>query len=94
MKSPQKGEKVDSITYYSNNLERLNEKVDRMQKEAIDAVAEGNNTQIATEWIANVITKTTGAATSSLVRLYRMFKKFCRNIIHGDSNNDSVEQWK
>jgi hypothetical protein len=77
MKSPQKGEKVDSITYYSNNLERLNEKVDRMQKEAIDAVAEGNNTQIATEWIANVITKTTGAATSSLVRLNRMFKEFC-----------------
>ena len=77
MKSPQKGEKVDSITYYSNNLERLNEKVDRMQKEAIDAVAEGNKTQIATEWIANVITKTTGAATSSLVRLNRMFKKIC-----------------
>lgn len=59
MKSPQKGERVDSIIYYSNMLDRLNDKVERMQKEASDVVAEGNNLEKATEWLASVIPKTT-----------------------------------
>ncbi len=68
MKSPQRGERVDSVIYYSNMLNRLNEKIEGMQKEASDAVAASNtNLEKATEWIANVITKTTDVATSSLV---------------------------
>ena len=67
MRNPQKGERVDSIAYYSNMLDLYNDRVERMQKEANDVVEEGNRGVNATEWIASVLTKTTDVAASSLV---------------------------
>lgn len=69
-KSPQKGERVDSIIYYRQMLDRLNEKVVKMQMEARLTVDEGNESIRASEWLANVISSTAGAAASSLVCIF------------------------
>jgi len=65
--SPQKGERVDSINYYREMLDRHNEKVVKMQVEARLVVDEGNESARASEWVASVISSTAGAAASSLV---------------------------
>ena len=65
----QKGERVDSINYYTKSLEDLNEKITTMQNEAHEVMNEGNiAAKAARKWVANVISTTTGAATSSLSR--------------------------
>ena len=68
-KSPQKGERVDSINYYRKMLDKLNDKIEVMQKEAKVVAEEENNLSSASEWIAHVISKTTNVAASSLVSI-------------------------
>lgn len=49
---PQKGERVDSITYYRRELAEMNEKVSRMQTEKKQLANTGNEMTRASEWIA------------------------------------------
>ena len=68
--SPRKGERVDSINYYREMLDRHNETVVEMQVEGRLVVDEGNQSARANEWVAKVISSTAGAAASSLVRIF------------------------
>jgi hypothetical protein len=53
-KSPQRGNRVDSINYYTNQLSNMNEAVSFMQREKRKLVEEGNDRISATDWIANI----------------------------------------
>jgi len=59
-------------------LDVLNERVDRMQKEAQAGAEEGSNSVGASEWIAHVITKTTDVAASSLVSTRTRSEKYAQ----------------
>lgn len=69
-RSPQRGERVDSINYYTSQLVVLNETMDEMQKEKKTVAAEGNAPNDATPWISSLIDNAAvahDAATSRLV---------------------------
>ena len=63
-RSPQRGERVDSLTYYTSQLVALNETMDKMQAEKKNLAADGN---AATPWISQMIDNASVAATSRLV---------------------------
>jgi hypothetical protein len=63
---PQKGEKVDSISYYSRELTVMNEKVARMQHEKIELALKGNDSVRASQWISHAIDRVSTAAESTL----------------------------
>ena len=52
--SPQRGTRVDSVSYYKNQLDDLNDKVERMQQEKRRIMEEGNDRVSASEWISNI----------------------------------------
>lgn len=56
--SPQRGNRVDSINYYRNQLTELNNAVEAMQKEKKSEAEEGNDRVNATEWISNIFRMT------------------------------------
>ncbi len=69
-KSPQRGERIDSINYYSKKLDELNAKVEAMQKEQkaiADAQEQRHTSTSVSDWIGNAIAITSGAAVNSLV---------------------------
>jgi hypothetical protein len=62
---PQRGEKVDSIQYYTKYLEILNEKVSETQQAKMILARKGDNIRRASEWITNSL----GLAGSSSSRI-------------------------
>ncbi len=72
--SPQRGTRVDSISYYKNQLDRLNEQVAHMQQEKRRTLEEGNDRVSASEWISNIyrltsdaVNRRSGASSGMLV---------------------------
>ena len=52
--SPQRGTRVDSIGYYKNQLQSLNNEVQFMQQEKRRMMEEGNDRVNASQWISNI----------------------------------------
>lgn len=63
---PQKGEKVDSINYYSRELTVMNERMARMQHDKIELALKGNDSARASVWISHAIDRVQTAAESTL----------------------------
>jgi len=63
---PQKGEKVDSINYYSRELTVMNEKMARMQHDKIELALKGNDSVRASQWISHAIDRVSTAAETTL----------------------------
>eukprot|EP00985_Skeletonema_marinoi_P023778 scaffold16004_cov202-Skeletonema_marinoi.AAC.2 len=63
---PQKGEKVDSINYYSRELTVMNEKMARMQHDKIELAMKGNDSVRASQWIAHAVDRVSTAAETTL----------------------------
>jgi len=68
-RSPQRGERVDSINYYTSQLVVLNETMDEMQKEKKTVAAEGNAPNDATPWISSLIDNAAVAHDAATSRL-------------------------
>ena len=64
-RSSQRGNSVDSISYYRNQLTELNETVSFMQRQKRTIVEEGNDRINATEWISNVFHLTSDTNSSA-----------------------------
>lgn len=62
---PQRGERVDSIQYYTKYLAILNEKVAEKQQDKMLLARKGDNSRRASEWISNSL-GLTDASTSSI----------------------------
>lgn len=62
----QRGEKVDSINYYRQELNVLNERVARMQHEKIELAQKGNDSVRASQWISHAIDRVSNVAESTL----------------------------
>lgn len=68
-RSPQRGERVDSMNYYTDQLVELNESMVEMQKEKKNLASQGNAYNDANPWISQMIdiaSDAKGAATSRL----------------------------
>lgn len=63
---PQKGEKVDSINYYSRELTVMNERMAHMQHDKIELALKGNDSARASVWISHAIDRVQTAAESTL----------------------------
>eukprot|EP00986_Skeletonema_menzelii_P004681 scaffold1625_cov144-Skeletonema_menzelii.AAC.10 len=63
---PQKGERVDSINYYSRELTVMNEKMARMQHDKIELAQKGNDSVRASQWISRAIDRVSTAAETTL----------------------------
>ena len=63
---PERGEKVDSINYYSRELAVMNDRVARMQHEKIELAQKGNDSVRASQWISHAIDRVSSAADSAL----------------------------
>eukprot|EP00581_Thalassiosira_minuscula_P017487 CAMPEP_0183711430 /NCGR_PEP_ID=MMETSP0737-20130205/6933_1 /TAXON_ID=385413 /ORGANISM="Thalassiosira miniscula, Strain CCMP1093" /LENGTH=1006 /DNA_ID=CAMNT_0025939935 /DNA_START=103 /DNA_END=3123 /DNA_ORIENTATION=+ len=63
---PERGEKVDSINYYSRELTVMNERVSRIQREKIELAQKGNDSIRASQWISHAIDRVSTAAESTL----------------------------
>lgn len=63
---PQKGEKVDSINYYSRELTVMNEKMARMQHDKIELALKGNDSVRASQWISHAIDRVSTTAERTL----------------------------
>ncbi|KAL7521067.1 hypothetical protein ACHAWX_005758 [Stephanocyclus meneghinianus] len=63
---PKKGERVDSINYYSRKLTVINEKLARMQHEKIQLAQRGNDQVRASQWISDAIDRVSSAAETTL----------------------------
>ena len=63
---PQKGEKVDSINYYSRELTVMNERMARMQHDKIELALKGNDSARASVWISHAIDRVQTVAESTL----------------------------
>ncbi|KAL7507303.1 hypothetical protein ACHAXN_004517 [Cyclotella atomus] len=63
---PRRGERVDSISYYSHKLTAINEKLARMQHEKIELALRGNDQVRASQWISHAIDRVSTAAESTL----------------------------
>ena len=66
-RSPQRGERVDSMNYYTSQLVSLNETMEEMQREEIKEAMEGNT---STPWLSQMIETASDAATSRLVSVF------------------------
>ena len=66
--SPQKGERVDSITYYTDQLEMINNKVKNMQSEKKALAYSGDPSIRASQWISHMLGLAGDAAVTTLVR--------------------------
>ena len=66
--SPQRGNRVDSINYYRNQLTDLNEAVEYMQREKRTLVEEGNDRIRASVWISSVFDLASDVAATTLAR--------------------------
>ena len=65
---PQKGERVDSITYYTNQLAHLNDSVEQLQKEKKAMAEKGNiSEKYGSDFISHFIGVTSDVASLSLV---------------------------
>ena len=63
---PRKGEKVDSISYYSRELTVMNEKMARLQQDKIELAMKGNDSVRASQWISRAIDRVSNVAESTL----------------------------
>ena len=63
---PERGEKIDSINYYSRELTVMNERLTRMQYEKIELAQRGNDSARASEWISNAVGRMSAIAGSAL----------------------------
>ena len=63
---PARGEKVDSINYYSRELSVMNDRVARMQQDKIELAQKGNDTARASQWISHAIDRVSTVAESTL----------------------------
>ncbi len=68
IRSPQRGNRVDSINYYRNQLTDLNETVEYMQREKRTLVEEGNDRIRASVWISSVFDLASDVAANTLAR--------------------------
>ena len=51
----EKGERVDSIEYYTRDLARMNEKVAQLQQEMVDVASRGDDNIYATDWFGRIV---------------------------------------
>ena len=63
---PRRGDRVDSISYYSHKLKNINERLARMQKEKIELAQKGNDQLRASQWISQAIDRVSTAAENTL----------------------------
>jgi len=73
--STQKGERVDSISYYTVQLVELNESVEKLQREKKTLAAEGSNSIDSTLWISRMIEIASDAATAVYSFLFHLIAK-------------------
>ena len=65
--NPQRGERVDSINYYTTELNKLNEKLLNLQEIKKTMAEQGNDSVSATQWISNMLNLASDVAVN-LVR--------------------------
>ena len=66
---PRRGERVDSISYYTHKLAVINEKFTNMQREKKELAHGGGNDQVrASQWISQAIDRVSTAAESTLTQ--------------------------
>ena len=61
-----RGEKVDSINYYTRELSVMNERMSRMQHDKIELAQKGNDNVRASQWISHAIDRVSTASNRAL----------------------------
>mmetsp|Transcript_12989 Transcript_12989/g.30705 ORF Transcript_12989/g.30705 Transcript_12989/m.30705 type:complete len:949 (+) Transcript_12989:219-3065(+) len=61
-----RGEKVDSINYYTRELSLMNERMSRMQHDKIELAQKGNDTVRASQWISHAIDRVSTVSNRAL----------------------------
>lgn len=67
---PSKGERVDSIHYYTRELRVMNDRVARMQHDKVELAQKGNDTVRASQWISHQMDRMSNVANQSFVGSY------------------------